>query len=233
MKALTVLLLALASVATAHYDFEALVYNGNQTASWYYVRQWNNYVTLDPVTDVTSTDIRCNVGASTVSAPGTLTVSAGSQLGWYVTPAIYHAGPLLAYMAKVPSGKTAATWDGSGTVWFKIYQDGQPSGMGTSNLQWSNYNKAQVSFTIPSSTPPGDYLFRVEQIGLHVAQTSGAAQFFLSCGQITVTGSGKGTPGPLVAFPGAYKATDPGILINIYYPYVTNYVNPGPAVWSG
>lgn len=138
MKALTVLL-ALASVVTAHYDFTALIYDGNQTADWYYVRQWSNSQTNDPVTDVTSLDIRCNVGASTVSAPGTLTVEAGTQLGWYVTPAIYHAGPLLAYMAKVPSGQTAATWDGSGSVWFKIYEDGQPSGEGTSNLQWANY----------------------------------------------------------------------------------------------
>jgi hypothetical protein len=78
-----------------------------------------------------------------------------------------------------------------------------------------------VSFTIPAATPPGDYLFRVEHIGLHVAQSSGGAQFYLSCGQITVTGSGSGTPGPLVAFPGAYSATDPGILIDIYYPVVS------------
>lgn len=79
-----------------------------------------------------------------------------------------------------------------------------------------------VTFTIPKATPSGDYLFRVEQIGLHVAQSVGGAQFYLSCGQITVTGGGSGTPGPLVAFPGAYSATDPGILIDIYYPVVSD-----------
>lgn len=26
-------------------------------------------------------------------------------------------------MAKVPSGQTAATWDGTGAVWFKVFQD--------------------------------------------------------------------------------------------------------------
>jgi hypothetical protein len=78
-----------------------------------------------------------------------------------------------------------------------------------------------VTFTIPKSTPSGDYLIRVEHIGLHVAQSVGGAQFYLSCGQITVTGGGSGTPGPLVAFPGAYSATDPGILIDIYYPVVS------------
>lgn len=76
-------------------------------------------------------------------------------------------------------------------------------------------------FTIPSSVPSGDYLFRVEHIGLHSASAAGGAQFYISCGQITVTGGGSGTPGPLVAFPGAYKATDPGLMINIYYPVVS------------
>lgn len=78
-----------------------------------------------------------------------------------------------------------------------------------------------MGFTIPAATPDGDYLLRVEHIGLHVAQSSGAAQFYLSCAQITVTGGGSGTPGPLVAFPGAYSASDPGILININYPVVS------------
>jgi hypothetical protein len=78
-----------------------------------------------------------------------------------------------------------------------------------------------VSFKIPAATPNGDYLVRVEHIGLHVAQSSGAAQFYISCGQVTVTGGGSGTPGPLVAFPGAYSASDPGILINVYYPVVS------------
>jgi hypothetical protein len=78
-----------------------------------------------------------------------------------------------------------------------------------------------VSFTIPSATPDGEYLVRVEHIALHSASTSGGAQFYISCGQINVTGGGSGTPGPLVAFPGAYSASDPGILIGIYYPVVS------------
>lgn len=78
-----------------------------------------------------------------------------------------------------------------------------------------------LDFIIPPDTPDGDYLFRVEQIGLHVASTVNGAQFYISCGQITVTGGGTGTPGPLVAFPGAYSPDDPGILIDIYYPVVS------------
>lgn len=69
--------------------------------------------------------------------------------------------------------------------------------------------------TVPSCLPAGDYLVRNEQIALHSAQSSGGAQFYLSCGQLKVTGGGSKTPTDLVAFPGAYKATDPGLLLSI------------------
>lgn len=35
---------------------------------------------------------------------------------------MYHAGVVNVYMAKVPSGVDAASWDGSGQVWFKVHQ---------------------------------------------------------------------------------------------------------------
>lgn len=88
-----------------------------------------------------------------------------------------------------------------------------------------------VTFTIPAETPSGDYLIRVEQIGLHVAESEGGAQFYLSCGQITITNGGNGTPSPLVAFPGAYSPTDPGILIDIYYPVVSLLIS-FKLIWS-
>ena len=44
----------------------------------------------------------------------------------------------------------------------------------------------------------------MEAIALHVAQTYGGAQFYISCGQVEITGGGNGTPGPLVEIPGVY-----------------------------
>lgn len=41
-----------------------------------------------------------------------------------------------------------------------------------------------ISFPIPAATPSGDYLVRVEHIGLHGAGQSGGAQFYGSCGQV-------------------------------------------------
>lgn len=235
---LSLITAALSSVASAHYTFPALITNGVVGADWTNVRQWTGYYTNNPVTSVSTLDIRCNVNASTATAK-TLSVAAGSKLGFTAFASISHPGPMLFYMAKVPAGKTAATWDGSGSVWFKVYQDGPTFGnsltwptSGRLRLFWHSAGHAdtstgatQVFFNIPKSVPTGEYLVRAEHIALHTAGTVGGAQFYLSCGQISVTGGGSGVPKPLVAFPGAYSATDPGILFNLYYPTVSRIQN--------
>ena len=93
-------------------------------------------------------------------------------------------------------------------------------------------DKEKVTFTIPAAVPSGSYLVRVESIALHQAQKAGGAQIYLSCAQVNITGGGNGKPGPLVAFPGAYRANDQGLLWS-YYPMRTSYQAPGPAVWEG
>jgi len=71
-------------------------------------------------------------------------------------------------------------------------------------------------FTMPTCVAPGHYLMRVELLALHSASSQGAAQFYMECAQIQITGSGTNTGSNLVSFPGAYSATHPGILISIY-----------------
>lgn len=77
-------------------------------------------------------------------------------------------------------------------------------------------NNGWAYFTLPSCLAPGQYLAKVEIIALHSAYTQGQAQFYSSCGQLSVGGSGTLSPSSTVNFPGAYSATDPGIKINIY-----------------
>lgn len=80
---------------------------------------------------------------------------------------------------------------------------------------------------LPSCLENGEYLIRFEHIGLHSASSAGGAQLYISCAQVKVSG-GSGTAKPsLMAFPGAYKATDPGLMVNIYYPVPTDYKAPG------
>lgn len=94
-------------------------------------------------------------------------------------------------------------------------------------------DKASVSFQIPACIESGEYLFRIEHVALHSASTAGGAQFYISCAQLSVTGgSGSKTPTDLVSFPGAYKATDPGIMINIYNGFPRQYTPAGPPVFK-
>jgi hypothetical protein len=89
-------------------------------------------------------------------------------------------------------------------------------------------DKQDFTFTVPKNTPSGDYLVRIEHIALH---NTGKPQIYVACGQVTVTNGGNGTPGPLVAFPGVYSASDPGVVFNLYGG--GQYNAPGPAVWTG
>ena len=123
-----------------------------------------------------------------------------------------HWGPINIYMAKVDDALTAV---GSSSSWFKISEMGLPS---NNPEYWAtevlNDNCGHFTFTIPSIAP-GQYLLRAEVIALHVASTVGGAQFYMSCFQLQVGGSGSAEP-DTVNFPGAYGASDPGILIDIY-----------------
>ena len=96
-------------------------------------------------------------------------------------------------------------------------------------------NNGWAYFNIPSCLAPGQYLMRVEIIALHSAYSRNGAQFYSSCLQLNVGGSGSKTPSPAVSFP-FYGQGDPGIQINIYGTggVADNngqaYQAPGPAV---
>lgn len=231
-------LTALVHCTLAHYTFQ-YIWTPNDNGQYVGIR---HPPTNNPVTDVTSTDIRCNVNGLSGSGIAILPVAAGTNITmeWHQhdqrtgEDAISggHKGPILVYAAKVPSGQTAATWDGSGAVWFKLYESGLIS---ASSQTWAsdivNANGGKHSLVIPKCIPTGQYLLRVESIALHVAQSYPGAQFYLGCAQLNISGGGSGSPSPLVAFPGAYKGSDPGVTVNIYN-NLQSYTIPGPAVWK-
>lgn len=82
-----------------------------------------NYQSNGPVTDVTSKAMTCYELAGRTQNTKTINVTAGSTVGYVAEASVSHPGPMSFWMAKVPAGQTAATFDGSGSVWFKIYQD--------------------------------------------------------------------------------------------------------------
>ncbi|EKG19150.1 Cellulose-binding domain fungal [Macrophomina phaseolina MS6] len=220
---------ALVPSISAHYCFNKLIVDGAvvDAEPYEYVRKNTN--SNSPVTDVTSDEIICNAGGLASGATTkTKEVAPGSQVGFALDTAIGHPGPLQVYLSQVKTGEVTAAKGDDG--WFKVYEMGIKE-ITDDGLQWASDGITNFTFPLPEDTPAGDYLMRVEHIGLHGAGTEAGAQFYISCAQLTVTGSGAGSPSPKVAFPGAYKATDPGLLINIYWPIPTDYTMPGPSVW--
>ncbi|KPM42114.1 hypothetical protein AK830_g4409 [Neonectria ditissima] len=220
--------------AMAHYNFESLIVNGKGTDPYEYVRQTTN--SNSPIEDVTSDNMICNQGgldADIRAKTSTFTVAPGDEVGMAVNVEIGHPGPLAVYLSKAPDGTEASDYLGDGD-WFKVYSL-TTSDITDAGLQWATYvNNAGIhnfTFALPDSLASGNYLMRAEHIALHSAGSEGGAQFYMGCAQLKVEGSGSGTPTDTVKFPGAYDGTEPGILINLYYPAPTSYTAPGPAVW--
>ena len=106
----------------------------------------------------------------------------------------------------------AATTGTTGLQWFKVAGDGLSNGKWAVDTMIAN--GGWHYFDMPTCVAPGDYLMRVESVPpnyrLHVSSN-------------------------FVSFPGAYKANDAGIQVNIYdatgKPYMGGkaYSVPGPA----
>jgi len=124
--AATSLTALLPDVASAHYIFQQFSANGVTYPPWKYIRRNTNPAWLQngPVTDLSSTDLRCNVGGQVSNGTETITLAAGSEFTFTLDTAVYHAGPISLYMSKAPN--KVEDYDGSGP-WFKIHDWG-PSG---------------------------------------------------------------------------------------------------------
>lgn len=114
------------------------------------------------------------------------------------------------YMSKAPG--SVSDYDGSGG-WFKI-QDWGPTFTG-GGATWKLDDS--YTFNIPSCIPDGEYLVRIQSLGIHNPWPAGIPQFYISCAQVRVTGGGNANPSPQVSIPGAFKETDPGYTANVSF----------------
>ncbi|KAF1833475.1 hypothetical protein BDW02DRAFT_552564 [Decorospora gaudefroyi] len=230
---------AIVALANAHATWQQLWKNGEDLESTCARLPPSN----SPVEDYTSNALQCNV--SPAAAAGKCSFEAGDT----VTIEMHqhnsrdcteegiggaHWGPVLAYMSKVDD---AATADGS-SEFFKVYQNTwakNPAASQGDNDFWGtkdlNYNCGKLDFTIPKSIAPGDYLLRAEAIALHAAGPSGGAQHYMTCYQLTVTGSGTLIPKG-VTFPEAYTASGSGLGFSIHSD-LSSYPAPGPELIAG
>ncbi|KAH7342603.1 glycosyl hydrolase family 61-domain-containing protein [Rhexocercosporidium sp. MPI-PUGE-AT-0058] len=214
MKALSLLaLVATSSIVEGHYIFNRLIVNGKSIGG---DNSYNPAFTADVVN---SNDMRCNKGAKSGSTK-IHTIEAGDKIGFklFNNEFIEHPGPGFVYMSKAPESDVSS-YDGSGD-WFKLWESGVCKGSPGQDANWCLWQKDRIEITIPPNIPPGEYLVRVEHIGLHEAE-KGEAQFYIEW-----------TPGPLVKIPGIYKADDKGIRYNKWAANPPAYVMPGPRVWD-
>lgn len=194
--------------------------------------------TNDPVKDVTSPDLVCNVAGGTpvadfVSAAAGDTVT----MEWYHDNrgddiiASSHKGPIATYIAEYFEDA------GASPIWTKIAEAGYDSSTQTWAVDDLIAAGGKVDFTLPSNIKAGKYMIRQEIIALHESDTcyatagSRGAQFYPSCVQFEVTGSGSATPDQAFDFNANYSCALPGIEFNLYGSF-TSYEIPGPAVES-
>ncbi|KAI1658639.1 glycoside hydrolase family 61 protein [Daldinia decipiens] len=210
----SILIVSLAAAVSAHQNLHQFWVNGVSPGYEIGIRRppSNN-----PVTDVKSNDIVCNVGGDKVPSGVTTVPARGGDtvtVGWDPSG---HPGPITHFLYG-PVGD-AAKASGVGAGWFKIderdYVDGH----------WANEvvqnNGGNYTFKLPTGLKSGDYLLRSEMLALHASQTVGGAQFYIGCMQLKITGSG-GQCSPTISLPGAYNAQDK----NIYIPDVYNGFDP-------
>ncbi|EPS45974.1 hypothetical protein H072_29 [Dactylellina haptotyla CBS 200.50] len=213
----------LAATAQAHSIFQKISINGVEQAQ---LAGFRAPTSNNPIMDVTSNDIICQVDGSKSSQ--VVDVPAGAQVSTYWGHVIggeqyagdvdnpiaaSHKGPIAIYLAKVDN---AATTPKTGLKWFKVAHEG----FNTATKKWAVDTlidaKGFWTFTLPKCLASGNYLMRAELIALHSAYDNLGAQFYISCVQINVTGGGSFSPSSTVSFPGAYPQNDPGVQISIY-----------------
>ncbi|CAI4212012.1 unnamed protein product [Parascedosporium putredinis] len=207
--------LAFASSVSAHTLMYGAWVNGEDQGDGrnVYIRTPTNN---SPVKDLTSRDLVCNVNGAK-AAPKFISAAAGDTLTfeWYHDNRgddivdLSHLGPII-------------TWIAEYTEWA---------------VQKLVANKGLWDFDLPSNLAPGQYLIRQEIIAHHESDAAfnvnpaRGAQFYPSCVQVEVSGSGSAVPDQAFDFNVDYTYADPGIVFNLYGGYKT-YQIPGPAVWD-
>lgn len=179
-----------------------------------------------------SGDIICHKSAT--NAKGHAVVAAGDKIfiQWNTWPESHH-GPVIDYLASCGSAGCESV-DKTKLEFFKIDEVGLVDGSSAPGVWGSDQliaNNNSWMVEIPPTIAPGNYVLRHEIIALHSANNANGAQNYPQCFNLQVTGSGTDTPAGVLGT-ALYKATDAGILANIYNAPV-KYTNPGPALISG
>ncbi|KAK0201881.1 glycosyl hydrolase family 61-domain-containing protein [Desarmillaria ectypa] len=210
---LFVLVTAAALLADARTVFSAVSVNGVDQGHAVGVRVPSSNA---PITDIDSNGLICNTNFIQPISDEVIKVAAGDK----ITAQFHHTSA--GYVGPDPSDPLDPT--NKGLKWFKIWQDGYDP----VTRQWGSdhlfINGGNATFTIPSCLASGNYLLRAESVNLLSASFYPGAQFFMSCAQLSISGSTAFASPATVSFPGAYTIADPGIITSIFG--LTSYTPP-------
>ena len=159
----SLLLVTLAGLASAHQNLHQIWINGVTPGYELCIRRAPSN---NPVTNVASNDITCNVGGNTVpTTVQTCSANAGDtiKVQWDSST---HPGPITHSLFGPVSDAKSATGIGQ---WAKIQELDYTGG------KWANeIMEAQsmtLEFKLPAKLATGDYLLRSEMLALHGAQS--------------------------------------------------------------
>ncbi|KAF4626676.1 hypothetical protein G7Y89_g11482 [Cudoniella acicularis] len=241
----TVTILSLVSGAVAHGIAQAIIadgvfYNGYNpsfqyatpapvTVGWKTPQDLGN--TFVPPASYASGDIICHLSASNAMAAAP--VKGGSKIEFQWTPwPVTHKGPVIEYLANCNG--PCETADKTKLQWFKISEVGFLD-KSLKNGYWASdqliANNNSWTTIIPPTIASGNYVLRHEIIALHAAGNANGAQNYPFCFNLAITSSGTDKPAGVLGTT-FYKATDPGILFDLYGSW-TSYTIPGPPKYTG
>ncbi|KAI0694067.1 glycosyl hydrolase family 61-domain-containing protein [Cytidiella melzeri] len=229
--------LAILPYVSAHGFLSNLVIDGtsykgnlpNATPNPSVVRQISS---VDPVKGTSNANLNCGQDAQKASLLADAQPGSSLSFFWMNGDSgnwVHNTGPVMTYLASC-GDTTCDQFDSTQAKWFKIDEAGQDSSGAWAQATLNT--GAPINVTLPSNLASGNYLVRHEIIALQLAMSVGGAEFYPSCSQLKVGGSGTGVPdsSELVSFPGAYSDNDPGILDTDVYTPGAAYTFPGPKV---
>ncbi|KAH8827666.1 glycoside hydrolase family 61 protein [Flagelloscypha sp. PMI_526] len=188
----------------------------------------------EPVTSVDDAILNCGRDATKAALVADVQPGSSIQAFWGSSEGgnwPHEDGPMMTYLAKCDGD--CAQFDPSSAKFFKITEAGKDN---TGRWTQADLKEGKPhSFNLPNNLAAGGYIMRHEIISLQNAISEGGAEFYPACAQINVGGNESGQPktDELVNFPGAYKSTDPGILVpDLFNDPQLDYQFPGPEVAS-
>ncbi|TEB19323.1 hypothetical protein FA13DRAFT_1673741 [Coprinellus micaceus] len=184
----------------------------------------------NPIYGATTSAVNCGNGGGFIASEAA-PVDPGDTLkfdwrGQDLSRWPHDTGPIVSYLADCgPAG--CDKFDSKSARWFKIDEQGHKP----NSAEWVQKDLmrgATANVKLPSNVAPGNYLMRHEIIGLHLASGFKRAEFYPSCIQLKIGGSGTGRPSAneLVSFPGGYSDNDKGLFGNNFFS--RQYTFPGP-----